>query len=90
MPPRRVLFEDCFGEAAEQFGGYKAIDFILDPVIDALYNNPFACNLIENNWVRVRYVTTNPVGTIPALCIYFRIDDNGDVFLYDVDRYEPY
>jgi hypothetical protein len=90
MPPRRVLFEDSFGEAAEQFGGYETIDFILDPIVDALYNNPFAFKLIEHNWVRVRYIITNPVGGIPSLCVYFRIDDQGDVFLYDVDAFEEY
>ena len=85
MSSRRVIFEDAFGVAAERFGGYIVIDEVLDPIVDALYRNPFAFKIIENNWFRCRYAITKPLGNIPALCVFFKIDDDGHVFLCDLE-----
>ena len=86
MSSRIVIYEDSFGVAAERFGGYVVIDEVLNPLVDALYKNPFAFKILETNWFRCRYAITKPLGNIPALCVLFKIDEDGNVFLYDLEQ----
>ena len=91
---RRVIYEASFGESAKYFGGYEAIDVVVDPIVDGLYRNPFGFELVEQAWqggvIICRYAITNPVRNIPALCVQFRIDGNGDVFLCHVEEFVGY
>jgi hypothetical protein len=61
----------------------------LEPILDGLYRNPYGFNLIENDWVKVRYVVTKPTSMLPNLVVIFRIEPNNDVTLLHVEEYEP-
>lgn len=90
MPSRKVAFGVSFEEAIKRFGGYRAVDEPLRPIVDALARNPYSFKVVENDYGRVRYGVTKPVGMVPALCIMFSIDDNGDVEIYHAEEFEPY
>lgn len=85
---RQIIFDAEFDAAVEKLGGYILVDAALDPILDGLYRNPYGFPLIENDWVRVRYVVTKPTGYLPALAVTFTIEINGDVILRHVEEFE--
>ncbi len=52
--------------------------------------NPYAFPTIESDFYRARYVTTIPIGDIPALVWVFEIDVNNNVTLIHVEERENY
>jgi len=83
---RSIIEGDEFSKFVDQLGGYRVIDEALDPILEALANNPYGFPLVENDYVRVRYVTTRSIeGRIPALIIAFTIDEKHDVILEWID-----
>jgi hypothetical protein len=90
MPSRKVAFDHSFEEAIAKFGGYRQVDEPLRPLVDALARNPYAFKVVENDFIRCRYAITKPVGSVPALCVMFRIEENGDVGIYDAEEFERY
>ena len=85
---RQIIFDETFDAAVERLGGYILVDEALDPILDGLYRNPYGFHLIENDWVRIRYVVTKPTGYLPSLVVTFTIEPNGDVILRHVEEYE--
>ncbi len=84
---RQIIEGEEFSKFVEQFGGYRTIDEVLDPIIDALIRNPYAFPLIENDFVSCRYIVTRSIeGRIPPLVIAFRIDESKDVVLEWIDE----
>jgi hypothetical protein len=91
MSSRKVFFDQSFEDAVQQFGGYRALDELLNPIVDALQRNPYASKIVESDYVRCRYVTTTPFGDVPALCILFRIEAATlDMVIYDAEELQPY
>jgi hypothetical protein len=85
---RQIIFDAEFDIAVEQLGGYILIDAALDPILDGLYRNPYGFPMIENDWIRIRYVVTKPTGYLPSLVVTFTIEMNGDVILRHVEEFE--
>ena len=83
---RNIIEGADFAQFVNQLGGYRLIDEALDPMLDALLNNPYGFPLIENDHIRVRYATTKSIeGRIPALIVAFSIDANHEVVLEWID-----
>jgi len=85
---RQIIFDVEFDAAIEKLGGYILVDEALDPILDGLSRNPYGFPLIENDWVRIRYVVTKPTGYLPSLVVTFTIEINGDVILRHVEEFE--
>jgi hypothetical protein len=79
-----------FRRCVEELGVQKDIDEILDPITFGLSKNPYAFRLLENDWVRVRYAVTRPIGRVPALVVVFSIIDRNTVELIRVEKLERY
>jgi len=62
----------------------------MEPILDALYRNPWGFECIENDWVRVRFAITKPTEAVPALIIVFRIDPDNHVILLHAEESETY
>jgi hypothetical protein len=83
---RQIIEGEDFARSVEALGGYRAVDRALETIIDALMNNPYGFELIENDWCRIRYARTKMIeGYIPALIVAFTIDDQNDVILQWAD-----
>jgi hypothetical protein len=85
---RQIIFDPEFDAAVANLGVYILVDEALDPIIDGLSRNPYGFPLIENDWVRVRYVVTKPTAYLPSLVVTFTIESNGDVILRHVEEFE--
>jgi hypothetical protein len=84
---RNIVYDPAFTAAVERLGGYILVDDALDPILDGLSLNPYGFPLIENDWVRIRYVITKPTGYLPSLVVMFTIETNGDVTLRHVEEF---
>jgi hypothetical protein len=79
---RNVIEGAYFADCVARLGGYRAIDRALETVIEALMRNPYGFQLIENDWVKIRYAKTAMIeGYIPPLIVAFTIDADGNVVL---------
>jgi hypothetical protein len=87
---RGIRSDSDFDAAVERLGGYRLVDRAMEPIIDSLYRKPWEFNLIENDWVRIRYAITKPTENLPALIVLFQIEDNNDVTLLHVEESETY
>lgn len=86
---REIIESDAFKEAVHALGGHRAIDGALEPIIEALYHNPFGFPFFENDWTSFRYARTKAVGDdIPPLVVTFTIERNGhgNVILQHVEE----
>ena len=83
---REIIESDNFRQAVRVLGGHRAIDEALEPIIEALFRNPYGFPYFENDWVRFRYVRTRPIRFVPALVVMFAIESNGDVILDHVEE----
>jgi hypothetical protein len=83
---RQIIEAESFAEAVARLGGHRAIDEALEPIIEALYHNPYGFPYFENDWARFRYARTKALPFIPALVFIFTIDQNGDVILQHVEE----
>jgi hypothetical protein len=78
---RQIIYDKSFDAGVEALGGYRAIDRVLDTVIEALYRNPYGFKKFESDLISFRYIITKPVHDMPSLAIIFSISGNGDVTL---------
>jgi hypothetical protein len=79
---RLIIEGEYFAECVERLGGYRAIDLALETIVEALAQNPYGFQLIENDWCKIRYARTNMIeGYIPPLIVAFTITDDHDVIL---------
>jgi hypothetical protein len=77
-----IIEGEYFAECVERLGGYRAIDLALETIVEALAQNPYGFQLIENDWCKIRYARTNMIeGYIPPLIVAFTITDDHDVIL---------
>jgi len=83
---REIIESESFKEAVAGLGGHRAIDAALEPIIEALYRNPYGFPFFENDWASFRYVRTKALDFIPALVVIFIIDSNGNVVLQYVEE----
>jgi hypothetical protein len=86
---REIIASPAFDNAVEKLGGYRAIDLAMEPIIEALYRDPFGFSKFENDWTSFRYAKTKRIGIIPALVFIFSIQENGNVLLEHVEEDEP-
>jgi hypothetical protein len=63
---REIIDSDNFREAVRVLGGHRAIDEALEPIIEALFRNPYEFPYFENDWVRFRYARTRPIRFVRA------------------------
>jgi hypothetical protein len=83
---RSIVEGSDFARFVDQVGGYRLVDEVLDPILEALSSDPYGFPLIENDHFRIRYVVTKSVeGRIPALIVAFVINQNHDVVLEWID-----
>jgi hypothetical protein len=85
---REIIESDEFRAAVRKLGGHRAIDDALEPIIEALYLNPYGFEFFQNDWVTFRFAHTKPLEFVPALVVIFTIDDNGNVILEHVEESE--
>lgn len=83
---REIIESESFKEAVAGLGGHRAIDAALEPIMEALYHNPYGFPHFENDWTRFRYVRTKALDFIPALVVIFVVDQNGNVVLQHVEE----
>jgi hypothetical protein len=83
---REIIESDEFKNAVRALGGHRAIDEALEPLIEALYLNPYGFEFFQNDWVTFRYARTRAIELVPALVVMFTIAPNGDVILEHVEE----
>lgn len=80
-----------FPECVRRLGGYRVIDEALDTVYEALMKNPYGCEYFENEFCKIRYVKTKPIGwRIPSLVVWFTIDERHNVTLTWIEEDDDY
>jgi hypothetical protein len=84
--PREVIYQTAFTEEVEALGGYRHLDRAIDPVVEALYRNPYAFHRFENDFVSFRYAITKPIEELPSYVIVFAITEKGDVTLEHIEE----
>jgi hypothetical protein len=87
---REIIRSEDFRACVASLGGYRVVDLALESIMNGLYHNPYGFHLIENDHVKVRYAITRKIGHIPPLCVCFRIDDDKNVELLNVEEYAAY
>ncbi len=87
---RSIFFAPSCDAAAALLGGYERIDCSLDSAILGLSVNPYTHPTVESDFYQARYITTIPIGDVPALVWLFHIDTNNDVTLWYVEEFEGY
>jgi hypothetical protein len=83
---REIIESESFKEAVVALGGHRAVDEALEPIIEALYHNPYGFPFFENDWTSFRYARTKVLEFIPALVVIFVIGPNGNVVLQHVEE----
>lgn len=85
---REIIEAESFKEAVNRLGGHRAIDEALEPIIEALYKNPYGFLSFENDWASFRYARTKllPQYSIPPLVVIFTIDHDRNVILQHVEE----
>jgi hypothetical protein len=87
---RSIRYAASFDAAVERLGGYRFVDEALEPILDGLYRNSWGFRVIENDWIRFRYVITKPTENLPALFVTFQIELNNDVTMLHAEESETY
>jgi len=85
---REIIYDPDLSVAVERFGGFQALDAILNPIMDALMREPAGFPIVEAAWGTVRYIRTKPAGLIPELIWYFCLEQNGNVVIHHVEEYD--
>jgi hypothetical protein len=83
---REIIEAESFKEAVRNLGGYRVIDKSLEPIIEALYRNPYGFMFFQNDWASFRYARTRALESMPPLVVIFTIESNGDVVLQHVEE----
>jgi hypothetical protein len=82
---RQIIESEQFNKAVRALGGHRAIDEALEPIIEALYLNPYGFEFFQNEWTSFRYARTKEVDFIPPLVVIFTIE-NGNAILQHVEE----
>lgn len=83
---REIIEAPSFKDAVETLGGHRAIDEVLEPLLESLYLNPYGFQRFENDWTSFHYARTKEVAFTPALIFIFTIDANHNVVLEHVEE----
>ncbi|HEY7243950.1 MAG TPA: hypothetical protein VH678_08725 [Xanthobacteraceae bacterium] len=80
---REIIESEHFKAAVEALGGHRAIDEALEPIMEALHQNPHGFPSFRNQWVSFHYARIKGLARalIPPLLLMFIIEANGDVIL---------
>jgi hypothetical protein len=84
LATRRIIYRPEFDADAERLGGIGLVQRVIDPLVEALTNDPYSFGLL-NVATGIRYAATKRVGLVQPLIVTFSIDDDGDVFMESVD-----
>lgn len=87
---RQIIYSKEFDAAVEILGGYRAIDRVLEAVIDGLDRNPYGFNKFENDFISFRYAITKPSDDAPSLIVVFIVNDAKDVILEHIEENPDY
>jgi hypothetical protein len=87
---RNINYDPSFDAAVERLGGYRLVDEAMEPILEGLYRNPWGFPVIENDWIKIRYVITKPTANLPALLVAFKIEPNNDVTLLYAEESDRY
>jgi hypothetical protein len=83
---REIIEAESFKKAIEKLGGHRAVDEALEPIIEALYRNPYGFPFFQNDWVSFRYARTRALEFTPPLIVIFTIESNRNVILHHVEE----
>lgn len=83
---RQIVEGTGFKASVERLGGYRAIDLALEPIVEALYRDPYGFPYFENDWTRFRYARTKRIAFVPPLVVIFNMDDVNNVVLEHVEE----
>lgn len=86
---RTIVYSEDFDACVAELGGYRAIDRVLEPVIDGLSRNPFGFDKFESDDFSFRYARTRGVGDIPELFVIFTIEADRTITLLRVEIIDP-
>jgi hypothetical protein len=88
---RRVYSSAEFDQQIAALGGYENLDFVLNPVIDGLYDDPYGYYLIQEDLIPLRrYAHTIPQDGLPSFVVTFVIQEDGTVELCEIWPDEDY
>lgn len=88
---REIIWSESFNDCVAALGGAEAIDRALDPLMDALYRNPYGFEKFENDWTSFRCARTKAIGyDVTALVLVFSIDQNKNVVLQWIEEDIPF
>lgn len=82
---RTVIFSAQFDKCVEELGGYRALDVVLDPVVDGLGRNPWSFEKFETDHFSFRWARTKKRGDIPPLFVIFEINEDRTITLQRVE-----
>ncbi len=87
---RTIIYSKDFDDCVEGIGGYRAIDTVLETIVDGLRRNPFGFPRFENDALSFRYATTDRLGNIPPLYVIFTVNADRTVTLVHVEEIQSY
>ncbi len=87
---RTIIYSKDFDHCVERIGGYRAIDIVLETIVDGLRRNPFGFPKVENDTLSFRYAMTDRLGNIAPLYVIFTINADRTVTLVHVEEIHPY
>jgi hypothetical protein len=91
MHGRKIISDQLFDREVERLGGFEKIDRALQPIIDALYANPYGFRVIQDDWFPLcRYAVTKPFDDLPGLIVTFTIEEDRTVVLCGIWEKEDY
>ncbi|WP_419826698.1 hypothetical protein [Sphingomonas sp.] len=87
---RRIVEDPQFTEQVRQLGGARRIDVALDTIMDGLMRDPEGFARFDSEHFSFRYAKTVLIGKIAALTVVFVLDQDGNVFLKQIEENVPF
>lgn len=75
LPPYSLVETEAYQNGVRKIGSYERLDNALDGAMWALANNPKVYGIVEGT-KDIRLLKTNEISGLPALRIWFRIDED--------------
>lgn len=89
---REIIYEASFIDAMQPLGGAYIVDLAMDSIIPGLTSNPNGYRLHKNRITSFRFAVTRAVNwpnrQIPPLVVIFTVEENGNVHLHHVEKFE--
>ena len=82
---RHIIETEDFMSAVEKLGGHLGVDEALATIMDGLYKKPEGFEFFDCPPFSFRYARTKRIGFIPPLAFFFRIEEDGTVYLEHVE-----